>query len=321
MTSARPAFRARERPERPADPLDPERPPVDDRVEARVLVLVDDDDAHGRVVLPLERVEEAARARPCGPPSRRRGRTTEARCDTRRRLRDVRAERPARHRAPCRPRRRAVRPGCARERPRTDALGPRAARRRRRVQRRHARHPRGLEDSRVRVLRNDEQRRSRGVAEPRPRRGARRVRRPNRRRRRRHAATARAAARSDPVDSRGRGRGLGRPGLDAGWRLGPLHAMPVGSTEVRWAALFSSPFFHPTRSRRARRPRDDTGCATTRSFEESEDYELWSRLLEVAEGDNVPSRSSSIASIREQASHRRSAPARVPAPCRATAHR
>jgi glycosyltransferase involved in cell wall biosynthesis len=74
--------------------------------------------------------------------------------------------------------------------------------------------------------------------------------------------------------------------LDAG-RIGPLHAMPVGATDVRWAALFSSPFFHPTvLLERAVLERHSLRYDTT--FEESEDYELWSRLLDVAEGDNVP---------------------------------
>ena len=63
--------------------------------------------------------------------------------------------------------------------------------------------------------------------------------------------------------------------------------MPVGARGVSWAALFSSPFFHPTvlveRDVLERHAlRYDT------SFEESEDYELWSRLLDVADGDNVP---------------------------------
>jgi hypothetical protein len=41
------------------DPLYAKRPPADDRVETRVLVLVHDDDAHGGVLLNGQRVEEA----------------------------------------------------------------------------------------------------------------------------------------------------------------------------------------------------------------------------------------------------------------------
>ena len=80
--------------------------------------------------------------------------------------------------------------------------------------------------------------------------------------------------------------GSGVMELDSGGRLGTFHLMPTGPTAVRWAALFSSPFFHPTvlveRDVLERYElRYDVG------FAESEDYELWTRLLEVADGDNV----------------------------------
>ena len=61
----------------------------------------------------------------------------------------------------------------------------------------------------------------------------------------------------------------------------------AGGAEVRWAALFSSPFFHPT----VLVERDVLERHELRydpSFAESEDYDLWSRLLDVADGDNVP---------------------------------
>ena len=75
--------------------------------------------------------------------------------------------------------------------------------------------------------------------------------------------------------------------LDEAGRLGRPHAMPLGAVDVRWAALFGSPFLHPTvlveRDVLERHSfRYDT------SFEESEDYDLWSRLLDVADGDNLP---------------------------------
>jgi glycosyltransferase involved in cell wall biosynthesis len=74
--------------------------------------------------------------------------------------------------------------------------------------------------------------------------------------------------------------------LDEGGRVGPRHAMPASPIEVRWTALFSSPFFHPTvlveRDALARHSlRYDT------AFAESEDYDLWSRLLDVADGENL----------------------------------
>jgi glycosyltransferase involved in cell wall biosynthesis/GT2 family glycosyltransferase len=80
--------------------------------------------------------------------------------------------------------------------------------------------------------------------------------------------------------------GTGMIDLHADDTLGTVHRMPTGARAVRWAALFSSPFFHSTvivdRSVLERnRLRYDT------SFAESEDYDLWTRLLEVADGDNV----------------------------------
>jgi len=75
--------------------------------------------------------------------------------------------------------------------------------------------------------------------------------------------------------------------LDDAERVGAFHAMPVGGVDVRWAALFSSPFFHPT-VLVDRRLLERHGLRYDTTFEESEDYELWSRLLDVTEGDNVP---------------------------------
>ncbi len=69
--------------------------------------------------------------------------------------------------------------------------------------------------------------------------------------------------------------------------LGTVHRMPVGARAVRWAALFSSPFFHPT-VLVDRAVLDRHGLRYDTSFAESEDYDLWARLLSVAEGDNVP---------------------------------
>jgi glycosyltransferase involved in cell wall biosynthesis len=70
-------------------------------------------------------------------------------------------------------------------------------------------------------------------------------------------------------------------------RLGTVHRMPTSTRGVRWAALFSSPFFHPTVVvDRAVLDRHDLRYDA--SFPESEDYDLWSRLLERADGANVP---------------------------------
>jgi glycosyltransferase involved in cell wall biosynthesis len=73
--------------------------------------------------------------------------------------------------------------------------------------------------------------------------------------------------------------------LDEEGRPGRLHPMPLGTRAVRWHALFSSPFFHPT----VLVDRDALGdLRYDTSFEESEDYDLWTRLLATgAEGANL----------------------------------
>jgi glycosyltransferase involved in cell wall biosynthesis len=80
--------------------------------------------------------------------------------------------------------------------------------------------------------------------------------------------------------------GTGMIDLRADGTLGTVHRMPVGARAVRWAALFSSPFFHSTVVV-DRGVLEHHGLRYDPSFPESEDYDLWARLLEVAEGDNV----------------------------------
>jgi glycosyltransferase involved in cell wall biosynthesis len=87
-------------------------------------------------------------------------------------------------------------------------------------------------------------------------------------------------------------------------RVGAVHAMPTPSQEVRWAALFSSPFFHPAVVV-DRDVLDRHELRYDTSFEESEDYDLWSRLLEFADGDNVPDPLVLYRVHPEQASQRR----------------
>ena len=74
--------------------------------------------------------------------------------------------------------------------------------------------------------------------------------------------------------------------LHAEGRLGAVHTMPSGPADVRWAALFSSPFLHPS-VLVERAVLDRHGLRYDEEFAESEDYELWSRLLDVADGDNL----------------------------------
>jgi glycosyltransferase involved in cell wall biosynthesis len=74
--------------------------------------------------------------------------------------------------------------------------------------------------------------------------------------------------------------------LDDQGRRGPTHVMPSGAVPLRWHALFSSPFFHPT----VLVDRDVLqahGLRYDPRFLESEDYDLWTRVFEVADGDNL----------------------------------
>jgi glycosyltransferase involved in cell wall biosynthesis len=70
-------------------------------------------------------------------------------------------------------------------------------------------------------------------------------------------------------------------------REGPRHRLPAGALPVRWHALFSSPFFHST-VLIDKQVLDAHGLRYDTHFHESEDYDLWTRLLQVAEGDNLP---------------------------------
>jgi glycosyltransferase involved in cell wall biosynthesis len=80
--------------------------------------------------------------------------------------------------------------------------------------------------------------------------------------------------------------GSGVLDLDDEGRPGRLHLMPAGPDAVRWASLFSSPFFHPS-VLVEREILDRHELRYDTDFAESEDYDLWTRLLAVADGDNV----------------------------------
>lgn len=69
-------------------------------------------------------------------------------------------------------------------------------------------------------------------------------------------------------------------------RIGSLHEPPVGPAAVRWRALFGAPVFHPTVIV-DRELLDRHGLRYDTAYGESEDYDLWTRLLAVAEGDNL----------------------------------
>ena len=79
--------------------------------------------------------------------------------------------------------------------------------------------------------------------------------------------------------------------LDENNQVGAIHLLPAGIDVTRWRSLFGTPFFHPSvaldhtvleRHGLAYDAGYDAGDAST------EDYELWSRLLDVADGDNIP---------------------------------
>jgi glycosyltransferase involved in cell wall biosynthesis len=74
--------------------------------------------------------------------------------------------------------------------------------------------------------------------------------------------------------------------LDATGALGRTHRLPPGAIALRWHALFSSPFFHPT-VLVDRGVLDAHGLSYDPAYLESEDYDLWTRLFVHADGDNL----------------------------------
>jgi glycosyltransferase involved in cell wall biosynthesis len=74
--------------------------------------------------------------------------------------------------------------------------------------------------------------------------------------------------------------------LDESGRAGTTHVLPSGVTALRWHALFSSPFFHPT-VLVDREALDAHGLRYDPDYLESEDYDLWTRLFVYADGANL----------------------------------
>jgi glycosyltransferase involved in cell wall biosynthesis len=81
--------------------------------------------------------------------------------------------------------------------------------------------------------------------------------------------------------------GTGIVELDAEGRPGPVHRLARGPEALRWQALFSAPFFHST-ILLDRERLDAHGLRYDPVYLESEDYDLWARLLAVEDGDNLP---------------------------------
>jgi glycosyltransferase involved in cell wall biosynthesis len=80
--------------------------------------------------------------------------------------------------------------------------------------------------------------------------------------------------------------GTGIVELDEQGRSGATHVLPVGATALRWHALFSSPFFHPTVLVDLE-VLDEHRLRYDPAYLESEDYELWTRLFAFADGGNL----------------------------------
>jgi glycosyltransferase involved in cell wall biosynthesis len=74
--------------------------------------------------------------------------------------------------------------------------------------------------------------------------------------------------------------------LDSEGERGRTHRLPAGGAALRWHALFSSPFFHPT-VLIDRETLDRHGLRYDATFLESEDYDLWARLFAFADGANL----------------------------------
>ena len=92
--------------------------------------------------------------------------------------------------------------------------------------------------------------------------------------------------------------------LDEDDRPGTLHRNPLGPRAVRWLSLFSSPLFHPT----VLVDQEVLAGHDLRydpDFLESEDYDLWTRLLAFADGANLAEPLVLKRVHAGQASHRR----------------
>ena len=80
--------------------------------------------------------------------------------------------------------------------------------------------------------------------------------------------------------------GTGVLDVDRGGRPGELHLHEPGRAAARWRALFSAPVFHDTVVLE-RDVLEEHGLRYDPSYGESEDYELWTRVLDHAEADCV----------------------------------
>ena len=99
--------------------------------------------------------------------------------------------------------------------------------------------------------------------------------------------------------------GAGIVELEPSGRIGAVHLPEPGPAVTRWYSLFSaSPFFHNTVAFH-RELFEEHGLRYDESFGESEDYELWTRVLEHAEADALDEPLVVYRLHAEQASQRR----------------
>ena len=80
--------------------------------------------------------------------------------------------------------------------------------------------------------------------------------------------------------------GTGVLDIDHDGAPGDVHLLDAGTVAFRWRALFSAPAFHDTVVV-ARDVLEAHGLRYDTSYGESEDYDLWTRVLEFVEGDSV----------------------------------
>jgi len=74
--------------------------------------------------------------------------------------------------------------------------------------------------------------------------------------------------------------------LDDLGRIGRLHQLPSSAVAVRWHALFRTPFFHPS-VLLDRELFAEHGLRYDESVGAAQDYELWTRVLGIADGANL----------------------------------
>jgi glycosyltransferase involved in cell wall biosynthesis len=80
--------------------------------------------------------------------------------------------------------------------------------------------------------------------------------------------------------------GTGHTFIDEGGQQRGMRRNPIGDLDIRWTSLLKNPFFHPTvMLRREVLCRHHLRYDT--AFQASQDYDLWTRMLQYTEGANL----------------------------------